>query len=94
MRIDKYLKVSRITKRRETAKALAEAGMVKVNGKTAKPQTDVKAGDELVIDLGRRRLFLTVSETREYASKSDAPNMYRIQREEAIKEESDEIQTD
>lgn len=62
MRLDKYLKVSRLIKRRTVAKEVAEKGRIAVNGVTAKPGTNVKSGDELVIRFGPK--IVTASENR------------------------------
>ncbi len=78
MRIDKFLKVSRLIKRRETAKRLAEEGGVLVNGKKAKPSAEVRAGDELILSLGRHRLVCEVLAERPYANKEQAESMYRL----------------
>lgn len=78
MRLDKYIKVSRIIKRRTVAKEACEGGRVSVNGKTAKPATEVKPGDTLEIrfgdKLGRYRI-LSVAET---VKKGDAAAMYEL----------------
>lgn len=57
MRLDKYLKVSRLIKRRTVAKEVAEKGRIAVNGVTAKPGTNVKSGDELVIRFGPKNRY-------------------------------------
>ena len=54
MRLDKYLKVSRIIKRRTVAKEIADQGRIDINGKTAKSSNDVKTGDELTIRFGNK----------------------------------------
>ena len=53
MRLDKFLKVSRIIKRRTLSKEISESSRVKVNGKVAKPSTKLKVGDEIEIEFGR-----------------------------------------
>lgn len=82
MRIDKYLKVSRLTKRRATAQALCEAGMVKLNDKVVKPSAEVSAGDLLEITMGRKTVRVRIESLREYAGKSDAESMYTLLGEE------------
>ncbi|MCQ2799328.1 MAG: RNA-binding S4 domain-containing protein [Bacilli bacterium] len=84
MRIDKYLKVTRLTKRRETAKELCEDGDVIINGKVAKPMTEVKVGDELVLMLGKHKITSKVLEIREFARKDEAKGMYEIVNDEII----------
>lgn len=78
MRLDKYLKVSRLIKRRTVANEACSLGRVSVNGKTAKPAADVNAGDELAIRLGGRTVRVTVLSTPEHAPKADASGMYQI----------------
>ena len=60
MRLDKFLKVSRIIKRRSVSKEISEASRVKVNGKIAKPATKLKIGDEIEIEFGRNILTVKV----------------------------------
>ncbi len=76
MRIDKYLKVSRLIKRRTVACEACETGKVKINGKTAKPGTDVKENDIIEITFGEKTIKVKVTEITEHALKSDASNMY------------------
>ncbi|MBQ4382278.1 MAG: RNA-binding S4 domain-containing protein [Oscillospiraceae bacterium] len=77
MRLDKYLKVSRIIKRRTVAAEAADAGHVAVNGKTAKPSTEVKVGDTLELTFGAKRLRVEVLSVAETVRKDDAAAMYR-----------------
>ncbi|MCL2694784.1 MAG: RNA-binding S4 domain-containing protein [Clostridiales bacterium] len=78
MRLDKYLKVSRLIKRRSVANEAAGAGRVTVNGKVAKPATDIKAGDALDLLLGGRHIRLRVNSTPEAVRKEDADSLYTI----------------
>ena len=78
MRLDKFLKISRIIKRRTVAKEVADKGRIQVNGKLAKSSTDVKVGDELRIQFGNKILEVAVEELHESTKKDDAANMYRI----------------
>ena len=77
MRLDKYLKVSRIIKRRTVANEAADAGRVVVNGKIARASYEVKAGDVIAIRFGERTLTVEVLDVRENAGKADAALMYR-----------------
>ncbi len=77
MRLDKYLKVSRLIKRRTVANEACDAGRVTVNGKPAKAGYEVKEGDILEIRFGERTLKAQVLTVSEHVSKSDAPAMYR-----------------
>lgn len=78
MRLDKYLKVSRIIKRRTVANDACDAEHVNVNGKRAKASYDVKAGDVIEITFGERVLKLRVLEVKEHVAKADASAMYEI----------------
>lgn len=78
MRLDKYLKVSRLIKRRTVANEVCDAGHVNVNGKTARASYDVKVGDLIEIRMGERVLKVEVLGVNEYAKKDDAPLMYKV----------------
>ena len=78
MRLDKYLKVSRIIKRRSVANEVCDAGHVSVNGKTARASYDVKAGDILEIQIGEKIIKAKVLLVTEYADKSNADSLYEI----------------
>lgn len=76
MRLDKYLKVSRIIKRRTVANEACDAGRVSVNGKVARASLEVKEGDVIELTLGARALKLKVLSVNEYATKDNASQMY------------------
>ena len=76
MRLDKYLKVSRLIKRRTVANEACDAGKVTVNGKIARASYDVKPGDILEITLGARSVRVKVTEVKETVRKEDAASMY------------------
>ena len=78
MRLDKFLKVSRMIKRRTVANEACSAGRVTVNDKVAKPSAEVKAGDVITIRLGAKLFKAEVLEVREYATKENADSMYRV----------------
>ncbi|KRO03351.1 ribosome-associated heat shock protein [Levilactobacillus paucivorans] len=78
MRLDKYLKVSRIIKRRSVAKEIADKGRIEINGKVAKSSSDVATNDELVIKFGNKTLTVKVNELLETTKKDDAERMYTI----------------
>ena len=86
MRLDKYLKVSRIIKRRTVANEACGAGRVDINGKTAKPSSEVKEGDTLSVLLGGKRVLLRVVSVQETAAKADASSMYEVIGNDADKE--------
>ena len=78
MRLDKYLKISRIIKRRTVANEACDAGKVLVNGKIARASYDVKVGDVLEIQLGARAVRARVLNVTEYAKKEEAADLYEI----------------
>ena len=77
MRLDKYLKVSRIIKRRTVANDACDAAHVTVNGRPAKASYDVKVGDKLELHFGARTLAVEVLAVAEAVRKDDASAMYR-----------------
>ena len=77
MRLDKYLKVSRLIKRRTVANEACDGGRVSLNGKTAKAGSEVKPGDIIEVAFGQRSLKVEVLSVSETAAKADAPAMYR-----------------
>lgn len=84
MRLDKYLKVSRLIKRRTVANEACDAGRVLVNGKVARASYDVKLGDVLEIQLGNRILQVEVLQIDAYANRETAANLYRCISEERL----------
>lgn len=88
MRIDKYLKVARILKKREVGKQLALNERLFINDKIAKPSSEIKAGDTVRIVFGHREITINVKEVRDYASKQQAFEMYEVI-EEKIEEKQD-----
>ncbi len=78
MRLDKFLKVSRIIKRRTVANEACDAEHVSVNGRRAKASYDVKVGDVVEITFGERTLKFRVAEVKEHVGKADASSMYEI----------------
>ena len=78
MRLDKYLTVSRIIKRRTVANEACDAGRVEVNGKAARASYDVKVGDVIKLTLGDNERSFRVEEISEHALKEDASKMYKI----------------
>jgi len=84
MRLDKFLKVSRLVKRRPVAKALCDEGRVEINGKVAKAGHEVKPGDELRIRFGQRLLHVRVEAVRENICKEEAETLYTVLSEERV----------
>ncbi len=78
MRLDKYLKVSRLIKRRTVANEACDGGRVSVNGKVVKASYDVKVGDTIEIRFGSRVLNVRVTDVREQVGKSDAATLYEV----------------
>ncbi|RDU34792.1 RNA-binding S4 domain-containing protein [Neobacillus piezotolerans] len=87
MRLDKYLKVSRIIKRRTLAKEVSDQGRILVNGTQAKASTTVKVGDELTIRFGQRIVTARVDRIQETSRKDEAAEMYTILKEEKAQSE-------
>mgnify|MGYP001301397337 FL=1 len=87
MRLDKFLKVSRLIKRRPLAKQIADQGRIKLNGNIAKASTNVHVGDELEIGYGHRRLTVKVTLLKEHVKKDEANELYQIVKEEKISQE-------
>ena len=77
MRLDKFLKVSRVIKRRTVANDVCSAGRVSVNGKPAKASLEVKKGDVIEIGFGQRQMKVEVTEIVETTRKEDAKEMFR-----------------
>lgn len=86
MRLDKFLKVSRIIKRRSLAKEIAEQGRIKVNGKVVKPSVTVAAGDELEIRFGHTVVTALIRDVKEHVRKDEAELLYTIVKEERLDE--------
>lgn len=84
MRLDKFMKISRLIKRRTIAKEVADQGRIHVNGQVAKSSTKVSVGDELTIHYGNRTLTVEVLALLESTKKTDAQLMYQILKEERI----------
>lgn len=78
MRLDKFLKVSRLIKRRTVANEACDAGRVSVNGKQARASYDVKVGDVIEMKLGARVVTVRVEKVTEVANKDTAPLMYTV----------------
>ena len=76
MRLDKYLKVSRLIKRRTIANEACDAGRVSVNGRVAKAGTDIKPGDEISIVFGDKTVSVKVLSIAETVKKEEAQGMY------------------
>ncbi len=84
MRLDKFLKVSRLIKRRTLAKEVAVQGRITINDKVAKASSAVKAGDELAIRFGQKIVTARVEQLQENARKEDAAKMFTILKEERL----------
>lgn len=82
MRLDKYLKNSRLIKRRTLAKRVADQERIKINGKTAKASANVAVGDEIEIQFGQNRVTINVREVKEVVRKQEAALLYTVIKEE------------
>lgn len=78
MRLDKFLKVSRIIKRRSVAKEIADQGRILINNRPAKSSSQVVAGDTLTIKFGNKTETVKVNQIVETTKKNEAENMYKI----------------
>lgn len=79
MRLDKYLKVSRLMKRRTVANEACDAGRVSVNGKPARASYEVKTGDVIEIAFGQRTMRVRVAAVTEHVTKEGAADLYTIE---------------
>lgn len=84
MRLDKFLKVSRLIKRRTLAKQVADQGRITINGNKAKAGTEVANGDEITIKFGQKLVTIKVNEVQEVVRKHEADMMYKVIKEEEI----------
>lgn len=82
MRLDKFLKVSRLIKRRTLAKEVCDGGRVTINEKVAKAGSEVKAGDVLTIRFGQKLVTVKIERVAENVRKEDADSMFTIVKEE------------
>ena len=78
MRLDKYLKVSRIIKRRTVANDACDTAHVTVNGRSAKASYDVKIGDIIEVSFGQRTVRIQVTDIRDTTKKAESADMYRV----------------
>ncbi len=78
MRIDKFLKISRVIKRRTVAQEACDGGRIEINGKTAKPSKEVRVGDVVTVTFGNRAMTFEVLSVDERQTKQSADTMYRI----------------
>ncbi len=78
MRLDKFLKVSRIIKRRTIAKDIADQGRITVNGQVAKSSTKVGIGDQLAIKFGNKTLIVKIEAIKDTTKKAEATDMYSV----------------
>ncbi|MBF6626044.1 RNA-binding S4 domain-containing protein [Aerococcaceae bacterium zg-BR9] len=84
MRLDKFLKVSRLIKRRTVAKEVADQGRIEINGTVGKSSSNVKVGDELKIRFGNRLLTVEILAIQDTTKKAEAAELYKIIAEERI----------
>lgn len=78
MRLDKYLKVSRLIKRRTVANEACDSERISVNGKSAKASYDVKIGDKITVAFGNRSVTVRVLEIKDTTKKSESTGMYEV----------------
>ncbi|KRL01863.1 RNA-binding S4 domain-containing protein [Liquorilactobacillus capillatus] len=78
MRIDKFLKISRIVKRRTVAKQITDKGRIKINGKVAKSSANVAQGDTVTIGFGNKTLEIKINMVKETVKKEEAEQLYTV----------------
>ncbi|MFB5284827.1 RNA-binding S4 domain-containing protein [Peribacillus asahii] len=84
MRLDKFLKVSRLIKRRTLAKEVADQGRISINGVQAKASSNVKEGDELTVRFGQKLVTVRIDKIQETTKKEAAADMYTVVKEEKL----------
>ena len=82
MRLDKFLKISRIIKRRTVAKEISSQGRITINDKVAKSSSNVNVGDEIVINFGNKVLTVKVNDIRDTTKKKEAQELFEVISEE------------
>lgn len=87
MRLDKYLKVSRLIKRRTLAKRVADQGRIAINGNVAKASSNVSTGDVIAITFGQNLVTVKVLSVKEIVRKNEAATLYELIKEEKINQE-------
>jgi ribosomal 50S subunit-recycling heat shock protein len=92
MRIDKYLKLTRLIKRRTVAKELLDRGIFTINGKTAKPSSEINENDIIVLPLGRHELTVKVLKIANVVKKEDSHDLYEILEDKIINKNEDELE--
>jgi len=90
MRLDKFLKVSRLIKRRTLAKEVADQGRISINGMQAKASSSVKAGDVLTIKFGQKLVTVKIDAIKDTSKKEEAASMYTVVKEERIQGNQEE----
>lgn len=88
MRVDKFLKVSRLIKRRTVAKDVSDQGRVLINGREAKPSSTVKVGDEITVQFGQKLVTIRVERLAETTRKEEASSLYTLVKEEPIQKDN------
>ncbi|MCL6585042.1 MAG: RNA-binding S4 domain-containing protein [Anoxybacillus sp.] len=88
MRLDKFLKVSRLIKRRTLAKEVADQGRIAINGVTAKASSTVKIGDEVTIQFGNKQVTVKIIDLKETTKKEEATTLYEVIKEERLSMEN------
>ncbi|ANB61270.1 RNA-binding S4 domain-containing protein [Anoxybacteroides amylolyticum] len=88
MRLDKFLKVSRLIKRRTLAKEVSDQGRISINGVTAKASSTVKIGDEVTIRFGEKKVTVKIIDLKETTKKEEAATLYEIIKEERLSMEN------
>lgn len=91
MRIDKYLKLTRLIKRRTVAKELLDRGIFTINGKVAKPSSEINENDIIVLPLGRHELTVKVLKIANVVKKEESHDLYEILEDKIIDKDADKL---
>ncbi|WP_438314104.1 RNA-binding S4 domain-containing protein [Sporosarcina sp. FA9] len=94
MRIDKFLKVSRLIRRRTLAKQVADQGRITINDKVAKASSVVKEGDDLAIRFGQKIVTVKIDQIKNTTKKEEAASLYTILKEEMLERVEPEFMDD
>lgn len=84
MRLDKFLKISRLIKRRPLAKQVADQGRIKINDLQAKASSNLEVGDQVEIKFGQTTLTIEIVELKDHVNKNEATSLYKILKEERV----------
>ena len=91
MRLDKYLKVSRLIKRRTVAKEVCDAGRISLNGRVAKAGSELKTGDKIAFNFGKRQMEVEVLDLPKTVRAEEASSLYRVIKDVSLAPDKDDF---